>query len=110
MFPALSNTGGGNPFDILFSPAGQVIGAEGSLGSRICLWVRDVSLNTPSSAFTSDPTISDPTQMPPGYNTLITIYTKTGQVTAHEIDPQFLTPGSNWNPFYFTQDGLTSGY
>ena len=98
MFPATANTGGANPFDILFSPAGQVIGTEGNLGSRICLWVRDISLGDPS-----------PAQMPPGYNTLITIYTRTGNVAAHDINPTYLTPGANWNPFQFTQDGLTSG-
>jgi prepilin-type N-terminal cleavage/methylation domain-containing protein len=103
MFPATANTGGTQPFDILFSPAGQVIGAEGSLGSRICLWVRDVSLGDPG-----------PNQLPPGPNTLITVYTRTGHVTAHEINPMFLVPNSNpnsntWNPFQFTQDGLTSG-
>jgi prepilin-type N-terminal cleavage/methylation domain-containing protein len=105
MFPPTANTSGTQPFDILFSPAGQVIGAEGNLGSRICLWVRDVSLGDPG-----------PTELPPGYNTLITIYTRTGHVTAHEVDSNKvnLTPnvGLNptWNPFQFTQDGLTSGY
>jgi hypothetical protein len=112
MFPPTSNTGGGNPFDILFSPSGQVIGAEGNLGSRICLWVRDVSINTPSSNFNNDPMISEPFLPPPGYNTLITIYTRTGHVTAHEIyQPGLTITNQNpWNPFLFTQDGLTSGY
>jgi type II secretory pathway pseudopilin PulG len=98
MFPGTANNGGPNPFDILFSPAGQVIGTEGSLGSRICLWVRDVSLLD-----------LGPTQVPSGSSTLITIYTRTGHVTSHPIDPTGLTPGSTWNPFRFTQDGLTSG-
>jgi len=114
LFPPTSNTGGGYPFDILFSPSGQVIGAEGNLGSRLCLWVRDVSINTPSAAYGNDPTISDPTQLPPGDNTLITVFTRTGQVASHPIDPSGLvpnaTPTSNtWNPFRFTQDGLSSG-
>jgi prepilin-type N-terminal cleavage/methylation domain-containing protein len=104
MFPPLANTGGTSPFDILFSPGGQVIGAEGNLGSRICLWVRDISLPAP-----------DPTQLPPGYNTLVTVYTRTGLVTSHEIDTSGLVPNVNltsntWNPFRFTQDGLSSGY
>jgi prepilin-type N-terminal cleavage/methylation domain-containing protein len=104
MFPAAANPHGNQPFDILFSPAGQVIGAEGNLGSRICLWVRDVSLGDPG-----------PSQLPPGYNTLITIYTRTGHVTAHEINSAGLNPNlskatNTWNPFLFTQDGLTSGY
>jgi prepilin-type N-terminal cleavage/methylation domain-containing protein len=114
MFPPTANTGGGYPFDILFSPSGQVIGAEGALGSRICLWVRDVSLNFPSPSFNNDLAISEPTQLPPGPNTLITVYTRTGHITAHEINPIYLTPNSasnpnSWNPFQFTQDGLTSG-
>jgi len=104
MFPPSANTGGKYPFDILFSPAGQVIGNEGNLGARICLWVRDVSL----------PYSGDPTQMPPGYNALITVYTRTGHVTSHPIDPTGLAPNTSqfpnqWNPFRFTQDGLTSG-
>lgn len=99
MFPKLGNTGGSNPFDIVFSPAGQVVGFEGNLGSRICLWVRDVSLGDPG-----------PTVLPPGENMLITIYTRTGHVTAHPVDPAGLVPGATtWNPFKFTQDGLSSG-
>jgi hypothetical protein len=95
MYPPL-NTGGSNPLDILFAPSGQVVG-YGNI-SRICLWVRDISLGDPG-----------PTQLPPGSNTLVTIYTRTGNVAAHDINPTFLTPGANWNPFQFTQDGLTSG-
>lgn len=98
MFPPTANSGGPNPFDILFSPSGQVIGAEGALGSRICLWVRDVSLGN-----------SLPNELPPGENSLITVYTRTGQISAHPVDPSRLTPGPNWNPFFFTQDGKSSG-
>ena len=83
MYPATANTGGTNPFDILFSPAGQVIGPEGSLGSRICMWVRDISYPDPG-----------PTMLPTGYNTLITVYTRTGHVTSHEINTAGLTPGA----------------
>jgi prepilin-type N-terminal cleavage/methylation domain-containing protein len=123
MFPPLANTGGSSPFDILFSPAGQVIGNEGNLGSRICLWVRDVSLNDPNppAGFSaiyqpSDPA-TDPRKLPPAVNTLITVYTRTGHVTSHPIDPNGLVPNTppvppnpvTWNPFSFTQDGLTSG-
>jgi type II secretory pathway pseudopilin PulG len=114
MFPPLANTGGTGPFDILFSPAGQVIGYEGNLGSRICLWVRDVSLNTTGPYVNNDANRTDPTQLPPGDNTLITVYTRTGHVTAHPIDPSGLLPNSSsnpysWDPFRFTQDGLSSG-
>jgi prepilin-type N-terminal cleavage/methylation domain-containing protein len=115
MFPGTANSNGTQPFDILFSPAGQVIGAEGSLGSRICLWVRDVSFNDPDppagmpAIYPSGSQATDPRKLPPGYNTLITIYTRTGNITAHEVNPAYLTPGANWNPFQFTQDGLSSG-
>jgi prepilin-type N-terminal cleavage/methylation domain-containing protein len=116
MFPPTANTGGGNPFDILFSPAGQVIGNEGNLGSRICLWVRDASLNTTGPNVGNDPNRTDPTVIPPGVNTLITVYTRTGHVTSHPVAPydqltgkSLLVPGTSWNPFQFTQDGLTSG-
>ena len=57
---------------------------------------------------------TDPTQLPPGDNTLIVVYTRTGHVTAHPIDPSGLVPNSktnpySWDPFRFTQDGLSSG-
>jgi prepilin-type N-terminal cleavage/methylation domain-containing protein len=100
LYPPL-NTGGSNPFDILFSPTGEVVGFTGI--SRICLWVRDISLPDPG-----------PTQLPLGYNTLVTVYTRTGLVTSHEIYTPGLIPNTsnsnNWNPFLFTQDGLSSGY
>jgi hypothetical protein len=102
LFPPTGNSGGANPFDILFEPSGRVIGAESTLGSRICLWVRDISSNAAS------------TQLPDGDNSLITIYTRTGQISAHPIDPTGLVENTlanqnNWNPFRFTQDGRSSG-
>ncbi len=108
-FPPLGNTGGSNPFDILFAPNGQVIGYEGLLGSRICLWVRDVTDNDPLPTFAAGTQATDPTKLPPGDNALVTVYTRTGQVSWHPVDPSGLTPGSNWNPFRFTQDGISSG-
>jgi hypothetical protein len=113
MFPPTANNGGTGPFDILFAPSGQVIGAEGNLGSRICLWVRDVSLNTPGpNASKVDADHTDPTFLPPGENTLITVYTRTGHVTAHPVDPAGLNippTAAAWNPFSFTQDAKSSG-
>jgi prepilin-type N-terminal cleavage/methylation domain-containing protein len=120
MYPPTANTGGTSPFDILFSPSGQVIGTEGNLGSRICLWVRDVSLNDPdppagqAAIFAPGSQYTDPRKLPPGYNALITVYTRTGHVTSHPINPDGLLPNTmqipnQWNPFKFTQDGLTSG-
>lgn len=113
MFPPMANTGGSNPFDILFSPSGQVIGYEGNLGSRICLWVRDVTLNTTGPNVLNDPNRTDPTVLPPGESTLIVVHTRTGHVTAHPIDPSGLVPNNSankalWNPFRFTQDAKSS--
>jgi hypothetical protein len=99
------NTGSG-PFDILFDKTGQVIGSSGRVANRICLWVRDVSLLDPCP----------PNQLPPGDNTLITIYTRSGLIAAHPVadkDPNTgantLVPGSSWNPFAFTQEARSSG-
>lgn len=90
-------TGGGQPLEILFHPNGSVMGPLGTNFARICLWVRDVSTD-----------VTDPTQLPPGDNSLITIYTRTGMVASHPIDPNGLNyPPSvqkPWNPFRFTQD------
>jgi hypothetical protein len=98
-FPAF-NPGGGQPFDVLFDQSGKVIGPTGRMSARICLWVRDVSLLDPCPG----------NQLPPGENSLITIYTRTGLIAAHPIDPSGLTPGSaTWNPFRFTQDARSSG-
>ena len=80
------------------------MGPLGTMYSRICLWVRDVSTD-----------VTDGRQMPPGDNSLITIYTRTGIVASHPIDPSGLVPNQpnnpnkTWNPFRFTQDSLLSG-
>jgi len=95
-------TGGGQPLEILFHPNGSVMGPLGTNYARICLWVRDVSKD-----------VTDPTQLPPGDNSLITIYTRTGMVASHPVDPSGLnyppTTAKPWNPFRFTQDSLLSG-
>ncbi len=104
LYPPTANNGRNSPFDILFDPSGRVVGNESTLGNRICLWVRDISANFP------------PTQLPDGDNTLITIYTRNGQISAHPVDPAGLVPNAtpnqnppSWNPFRFTQDGRSSG-
>src|SRR5262249_36637583 len=43
LYPPTANNGGPGPFDILFDPSGRVMGYESTLGSRICLWVRDIT-------------------------------------------------------------------
>ncbi len=80
------------PFDILFSPAGPVIGSAVSanvpgVGSEaVILWVRDVSLDNPTD----------------GEPLLVTIYVKTGLIAVHPVSPL---------PDYFTavKDGRSSG-
>jgi prepilin-type N-terminal cleavage/methylation domain-containing protein len=104
-FPQI-NSGGGQPFDILFAPSGQVLGPFGASTSRICLWVRDITQDWNTQA--------QLTQMPPGDNTLITIHTRTGQVTSHPVDPSGLVPNvpngpKTWDPFRFTYDSKSSG-
>lgn len=87
------------PFDILFSPAGPVIGSAVSsnvpgVGSEaVILWVRDVSLDF-------NPTTTDPSTS--GEPLLVTIYVKTGLIAVHPVSP--------W-PDYFTavKDGRSSG-
>jgi type II secretory pathway pseudopilin PulG len=107
-FYPLTPTGGGQPIDILFSPDGHLMGSLAALSSRVNLWVRDVSQDW------NDLTTQVPV-MPPGDNTLISIHTRTGLVTAHPIDPSGLqmenssTAQLEWNPFRFTQDSLSSG-
>lgn len=105
LYPPQGNTGGYGPFDIMFDPSGRVIGYESTLGNRICLWVRDIGADFPA------------TQLPDGDNTLITIYTRNGQIAPHPVDPSGLVPNSTpnqnppvWNPFRFTQDGKSSGF
>jgi prepilin-type N-terminal cleavage/methylation domain-containing protein len=96
-------TGGGSAMEILFHPNGSVMGYFGTNYARICLWVRDVSTH-----------VTDGRQLPPGDNSLITVYTRTGMVASHPIDPSGLIPNTKdnktlWNPFRFTQDSLLSG-
>ena len=80
------------PFDILFSPAGPVIGSavssyvQGVGSEAVIFWVRDVSLDSPTD----------------GEPLLLTIYAKTGLIAVHPVSPL---------PDYFTavKDGRASG-
>jgi prepilin-type N-terminal cleavage/methylation domain-containing protein len=108
IYPFLNT--GTDPLDLVFSPSGQVIGPLASSG-RICLWVRDVSLGDPNNIGANFGSA-----VPPGDNTLIVIYTHTGQITAHQVDPTIATSntatttaGKLQNPFSFTQSGTASG-
>jgi len=80
--------------DILFGPAGNVIGKQMGLDS-IIFWVRDVTLN-----------------LNEGEPTLITIYSRTGAIEAHPVNfsgfDATLTPPFP-DPYTFTRDGRSSG-
>src|SRR5262249_28372066 len=91
-------TGDGQPLEILFHPNGSVMGPLGTNYARICLWVRDVSVD-----------VTDPTQLPPGDNSLITIYTRTGVAASHPVARSALPPGPTGTLFLFPQDSLLPG-
>jgi prepilin-type N-terminal cleavage/methylation domain-containing protein len=79
-----------NPwFDILFSPSGAVVG-PGAAYDKIILWVRDM---TQAQATDNEPR-------------LVCIYTRTGTIATHAVDPG----GSSGGSYYtFTTDGRPSG-
>jgi hypothetical protein len=70
--------------DIMFSPSGKVIRDAGNVG-KIVLWVYD----------TSDPN--------GGSMSLVTVYTRTGVITAHPVNL------SGSDPYSFIRDGRASG-
>jgi len=71
-------------YDIVFGPAGNIIGSQMGTDS-IILWVRDVALGIDE-----------------GEPTLITIYSRTGAIEAHPVN-------TNGDPYLFTKDGRSSG-
>ncbi len=82
-----TRTVGGVPVrEILFSPAGAVVG-QGTASDRIILWVRDTTLPSPLE----------------GGPRLITVYVRTGFIASHPVDY------SGTDPFSFTKDGRSSG-
>lgn len=72
------------PFDIAFSPGGPVQPAR---QGRIVLWVRDYPLDE---------------RDPAGEPTLITVYSRTGAISAHPVGPA-------GQEYLYTQDGRNSG-
>jgi prepilin-type N-terminal cleavage/methylation domain-containing protein len=73
-------------YDILFAPAGTILGTAGNSG-KIILWVRDQREQNPNSA----------------EQTLITVYTRTGLIAAFPIDT-----GSS-DPYSYTKDPRAAG-
>ncbi len=109
LFPGFVNSGGSAPFDILFDPSGRVVSTIGASSARVCLWVRDATVNTPGPLAGNDLVATDPRVLPPGENSIICVYTRTGLVAAHPVDATRLQPGANWNPFFYTQGAQSSG-
>lgn len=109
-----ADPGGSLHYDIMFSPSGAVIDpgtlvpmplpptiatvitniqnglTSTQLRGQIILWVRD--LNTPDNE-------------PTGNERLIVVYTRTGLIASHPVNPT----NSYATPYSFTSDGQTSG-
>lgn len=112
---------GGWLHDIMFAPSGKVVGQFSGFG-RLCLCVRDVALPVNVPVETSRPMSSTIIDQG-GSLSLITIYTRTGKIAPHLVDPTARprqgtdqVPQSDPNyanvlvdPFSFTKDGLSSG-
>jgi prepilin-type N-terminal cleavage/methylation domain-containing protein len=75
--------------DILFSPNGGLTGRAltASSNNKVILYVRDVTLDSPTE----------------GGPTLVTIYNRTGLIAAHPVNTQ------GADPYSFTRDGRSSG-
>jgi hypothetical protein len=80
--------------DILFSPSGAVIDANGSLGN-VYLFVHDINL------VPNDPSDPDPSGTL-GRTGLIAIQTRTGFIAAYNVGPA-------GTPFYYASQGRSSG-
>jgi prepilin-type N-terminal cleavage/methylation domain-containing protein len=76
----------GTPLTVLFAPWGGVEQTTTSAG-KVIYWVRNKMKDSPYD----------------GEPTLIVVYTRTGAVAAHSVNPP---PG---DPFLFTKDGRSSG-
>jgi prepilin-type N-terminal cleavage/methylation domain-containing protein len=75
-------------YEVLFSPAGGVVGKGTSSNDKIILWVRDATQDSPTD----------------GEPALVTIHIRTGMIAIHPVD---LTPGGD--PYSFTRDPRNSG-
>jgi type II secretory pathway pseudopilin PulG len=80
-------------FDILFDPSGKVLGAAGTNG-KVVLWVYDWTTGTPVPAGTQP---GAPEQ------TLVAVYTRTGNIVAQPVNM------SGTDPYANVKDGATSG-
>jgi Tfp pilus assembly protein FimT len=93
-------------FDILFAPSGAVMYNPSGL---ICLWVRDPD-KVPHPRL--DPATGTPNDFA-GFNAageqvLVTIYTGTGLIATHPVNPSGLTLPT-YDPYQYAKDGINSG-
>lgn len=84
--------------EIIFGPSGEVTGDLGKQYGQIALWLRDVTLGEPTTFG----------GMPPGENRLLVIHNRTGQVTAHPVDPTVDNSGNLSQQFQYIRDGKSS--
>jgi prepilin-type N-terminal cleavage/methylation domain-containing protein len=86
------------PVDVVFAPNEAVIGGSAAT-DRICLWVWDTAVDQP------------PNQAPTnGGPTLVTVYTHSGMIAAHPVNPDPTLGGPPPNHYYyFTRDPRASG-
>jgi prepilin-type N-terminal cleavage/methylation domain-containing protein len=94
--------------EILFSPAGQVIGL-GSGADKIQLWLRDTSADSTANVVMT-PAL-DPNATFQGDQVLVTIYVRTGSIAASTVNTVLngATPQQYADPYAFTRDGRSSG-
>jgi len=84
------------PFDILFSPSGELIGVNGGI---VALTLRDTTRAASVSPLTNQTKYDLAGQM-----ILICIYAKTGAIATQTVAP----PSVN-DPFKFAKDGINTG-
>jgi len=94
-------------YDILFGAGGQVLGRT---QPRINLWVRSLDdgrwiwpdpANSTANVFKFDAT----KKAGAGAPTIISISTRTGNVSAHPVDQTSTGTPATWNPYRFLEDG-----
>jgi prepilin-type N-terminal cleavage/methylation domain-containing protein len=85
--------------DVVFAPSGNVIRVGGTVG-KIILWVREEDQLQATGATLRQVS---------GDETLIVVYTRTGQSAAHPVEVTRDQNGRLINPYAYTQDGRASG-
>jgi hypothetical protein len=101
-----------NNIEIVFSPAGQVMGL-GSGADKIQIWLRDTSADSTTSVSASPPL--DPTKTFLGDQVIVTVFVRTGAISANTVDttldglPHGVTGQQYKDPYAFTRDGRSSG-